>query len=235
MANTAALLFWFQSFGHKAGNSPVYSHPSKYGTQNIWSKEELCDMAGLLFHSEANERRPRCQFWGWSDDSRGILSVEGPFILVDLDWQLGLPVQHKGYTELLYVARERVAGHSRWSHSAPTCPVFSVFSTLRGRMAAQLVEHDTRTLTSYLGHSLSILHSQGVSPYSNIDTVLPVWLIESLQHDTGKVEPVIGMIQHAKSLDNHCDWSGLRLHDFQSLQCVFFGTALASFHLTVLL
>lgn len=75
-----------------------------------------------------------------------------PFITVDIDWQLGLPARRKGYTELLYVARERVAGHSRWSHSAPTCPVFSVFSTLRGRMAAQLVEHDTWTLTCHLGH-----------------------------------------------------------------------------------
>lgn len=66
-----------------------------------------------------------------------------PFITVDIDWQLGSSARRKGYTELLYVARERVAGHSWWSNSALVCPVFSVFSTLRGHMAAQLVEHDT--------------------------------------------------------------------------------------------
>lgn len=64
----------------------------------------------------------------------GSYQWTAPFITVDTDWQLGLPAQRKGYIELLYVARELVAGHSWWSHSKPVCPVFSVFSRPRASL-----------------------------------------------------------------------------------------------------
>lgn len=70
----------WQRLGYASGISLQYSC-IKCRTQNIWSKEELCDMAGLLFHSKANERRPRCHFCGWSNDSKEILSSTGSLYL----------------------------------------------------------------------------------------------------------------------------------------------------------
>lgn len=70
-------MFTTEICGHGAGISRPYSC-AKRRTQTMWSKEELCDMAGLRFHSEANERRPPCHFCGWSDDSQGILPAPDP-------------------------------------------------------------------------------------------------------------------------------------------------------------
>lgn len=90
-----------QRFGRGAGISLPYSR-AKCRTQNIWSKEELCDMAGLRFHSEANERRPPCHFCGWSNDSQGILSAAGPLYLCT-HWLTDRVTccSVKGYTVLL--------------------------------------------------------------------------------------------------------------------------------------
>lgn len=90
-----------QRFGRGAGISLPYSR-AKCRTQNIWSKEELCDMAGLRFHSEANERRPPCHFCGWSNDPQGILSAAGPLYLCT-HWLTDRVTccSVKGYTDLL--------------------------------------------------------------------------------------------------------------------------------------
>lgn len=130
-------------FGFEAGISLLYSCV-KSRTRNIWSKEELCGMAGLLFHFETNERRPRCHFCGWSNDSQGILAAAGSLYL-DTHWLTDR------VTSAAYRIYQLIVSHSGPCHphleevsfihpDEPTWLVFSI-SMLCDCSVAQLMKH----------------------------------------------------------------------------------------------
>lgn len=139
--------------GCGAGITLQYSR-IKCRTQNIWSKEELCDMAGLLLHSEANERRPRCHFSGRSNDSQGILSAAGSLYL-------GTHWLTDRVTCAAYRIYQLIVSHTPPCHphlvgglihppqTASTCHVFGI-SMLCGRSAAQLRSYNAWTFDEWL-------------------------------------------------------------------------------------
>lgn len=120
---------------------------------------------------------------------RGSYELQASFILALIDWQIGLPKQRIGYTNLLSAALGHVTYTLQWSYSATSISItMSCIQYLHaeGLLCSSAGEMPHMSMSVIVIKHICIGRSFPLLRYTLGPACIVSWSVEISQHDTGK-------------------------------------------------